>query len=45
MIILFIILAIIAIVGMAVTSAFRKGLDKEDYGPNRGRHCQNLWQG
>jgi len=28
MIILFIILAIIAIVGMAVTSAFRKGLDK-----------------
>lgn len=34
MIILFIILAIIAIVGMAVTSAFRKGLDKEDYDYN-----------
>lgn len=37
MIILFIILAIIAIVGMAVTSAFRKGLDKEDYDYNHKR--------
>lgn len=45
MIILFIILAIIAIVGMAVTSAFRKGLDKEDYDYNHKRVMLGLVRG
>ena len=45
MIILFIILAIIAIVGMAVTSAFRKGLDKEDYDYNHKRIMLGLVRG